>query len=40
MAENRKRRKYRKEFKQEAVRLVAVGDRSMAEVAKSLQIVV
>jgi transposase len=33
-----KRRKYSKEFKQEAVRLVAVGDRSMAEVAKSLEI--
>ena len=33
-----KRRKYSKEFKQEAVRLVAVGDRSMTEVAESLEI--
>lgn len=33
-----KRSKYSKEFKQEAVRLVAVGDRSMSEVAESLQI--
>ena len=33
-----KRRKYSKEFKQEAVRLVAVGDRSITEVAESLEI--
>ncbi len=33
-----KRRKYTKEFKQEAVRLVAVGDRSMTEIAESLGI--
>lgn len=33
-----KRRKYSKEFKQEAVRLVAAGDRSMTEVAESLEI--
>lgn len=33
-----KRRKYSKEFKQEAVRLVAVGDRSMTEVAERLEI--
>jgi transposase len=33
-----KRRTYSKEFKQEAVRLVAVGDRSMTEVAESLEI--
>jgi transposase len=33
-----KRRKYSKEFKQEAVRLVAVGGRSMTEVAESLEI--
>ncbi|NDC38996.1 MAG: transposase [Proteobacteria bacterium] len=33
-----KRRKYTKEFKQEAVRLVAVGGRSMTEIAESLGI--
>ena len=33
-----KRRKYTKEFKQEAVRLVAVGDQSMTEIAESLGI--
>jgi transposase len=33
-----KRRKYTKEFKQEAVRLVAVGDRSMTEIEESLGI--
>lgn len=35
---DQKRRKYSKEFKQEAVRLVAVGDRSMTEVAESVKI--
>jgi transposase-like protein len=33
-----KRRKYTKEFTQEAVRLVAVGDRSITEIAESLGI--
>ena len=33
-----KRRKYTKEFKQEAVRLVTAGDRSMTEIAESLGI--
>jgi transposase-like protein len=34
---DKNRRKYTKEFKQEAVRLVTVGGRSMTEIAESLR---
>jgi transposase len=35
---DKNRRKYTKEFKQEAVRLITVGGRSMTEIAESLEI--